>query len=290
MNELLRIVNEQHYHTNESMTEDKICSYISQILISIQSLQSQNELSASIKNQLDQSIRSNNEYTKKIEELTRENQQHKDNEKNIQKEIEDAKKTIQQVDSENQKLKEELNRIKEQQRESEDHYRNQISSLSNEKSQLEKEKNQLVMEKSQLEKEKNQLVMEMNQYKTQQEEQSEMNRNGFVRSAYTYEVGMELIKFFKSILHIDHLSLENTTSFMMNINQCKNKLKKISDDFRNLKDEYKELMKQYSLQQNANKKNSQVIEALKQKMSKQTEDIIRLKDIIVRFMRDIDDK
>ena len=77
---------------------------------------------------------------------------------------------------------------------------------------------------------------------------------------------------------------------MMNINQCKNKLKKISDDFRNLKDEYKELMKQYSLQQNANKKNSQVIEALKQKMSKQTEDIIRLKDIIVRFMRDIDDK
>ena len=276
MNELLRIVNEQHYHTNESMTEDKICSYISQILISIQSLQSQNELSASIKNQLDQSIRSNNEYTKKIEELTRENQQHKDNEKNIQKEIEDAKKTIQQVDSENQKLKEELNRIKEQQRESEDHYRNQISSLSNEKSQLEKEKNQL--------------VMEMNQYKTQQEEQSEMNRNGFVRSAYTYEVGMELIKFFKSILHIDHLSLENTTSFMMNINQCKNKLKKISDDFRNLKDEYKELMKQYSLQQNANKKNSQVIEALKQKMSKQTEDIIRLKDIIVRFMRDIDDK
>ena len=132
--------------------------------------------------------------------------------------------------------------------------------------------------------------MEMNQYKSQQEEQSEMNRNGFVRSAYTYEVGMELIKFFKSILHIDHLSLENTTSFMMNINQCKNKLKKISDDFRNLKDEYKELMKQYSLQQNANKKNSQVIEALKQKMSKQTEDIIRLKDIIVRFMRDIDDK
>ena len=132
--------------------------------------------------------------------------------------------------------------------------------------------------------------MEKNQYKSQQEEPSEMNRNGFVRSAYTYEVGMELIKFFKSILHIDHLSLENTTSFMMNINQCKNKLKKISDDFRNLKDEYKELMKQYSLQQNANKKNSQVIEALKQKMSKQTEDIIRLKDMIVRFMRDIDDK